>query len=109
MLRASAGASRGALLINSTFLASATSLGSILALLSALWRAQRPSLGTVWGSLVALGASLWLSKAPWGPLGATLEARSGVSRNALGRSWLLLSVQEAVWSQIILTFSRFTR
>ena len=104
MLRASAGASRGALLINLTFLASAMSLGSILALMSALWRAQQPTLGTVWGSLVALGTFLWLSKAPWGPLGATLEARSGVSRNALGRSWLLLSVQEAVWSQFMCTF-----
>ena len=82
--------------MNLASLASATSLGSIFALLNALWRAQRHSLGTVWGSLVPLWASLWLSKALLGPLGATLEARSGVSWNALGRSWLLPRVQEAV-------------
>jgi hypothetical protein len=95
VLRASAGAGRGALLTKLTFFASVSSLGSILPVTSPLWGAHWPSLGALWGSLRTPGAPLGVSRAPSGALGVSLAARQGVSWGALGRSWALLG---ALWA-----------
>ena len=86
VLRASAGAGRGALLTKSTFSASATGSESILSLprrsLGALW----PSLSALWGEIVASEAPLRVPRAPSEAFGASLEALLGVSWTALGPS-----------------------
>ena len=90
MLRASAGAGRGALLTKLTFIASVTALGSILAVLKrnlALLGRCLGSLGRSWGDLGsphdALGVFWGIS---WSALGCLL----GRSWASLGRSWAFL-------------------
>ena len=79
VVRASAGAVRGALSTKLNFFASANALESILPLPRPLWGALWRFLGALWGAWVALGAPLV------GPMGA-LGASWGVSWNGLGRS-----------------------
>ena len=82
MLRASAGASRGALLLKSTFFTSVTDFFSILPLPRPPRSALGLPLGALWGLLVALGTPLGLPKgaleSPWGPF-----------EGFLGSFWLL--------------------
>ena len=73
MLRASAGASRGARLLKSTFFASVTDFFSILPLPRPPRSVLGLPLGAQWGLLVALGTALGLPKgavgSPWGLFG----------------------------------------
>ena len=67
MLRASAGPSRGALLLKSTFFASVTDFFSILPLPRSPRSALGLSLGSLWAPLGALGVPLGLPKGALGP------------------------------------------
>ena len=68
MLRASAVASRGALLLKSTFFASVTDFFSISPVPRPPRSALGLSLGALWGLLVALGTPLGLLGVPLGVL-----------------------------------------
>ena len=71
MLRTSAGPSRGALLLKSTFFVSVTDFFSILPLPRPPRSALGLPLGALWGLLVALGTPLGLPKGALGsPKGA---------------------------------------
>ena len=81
MLRASAGASRGALLLKFTFFASVTDFSSILLLPRPPMSALGLLLGALWAPLDALGTSLGVPK-------DALEPSWGPFWVALGGSWV---------------------
>ena len=87
MSGASAGASREALSSNLAFFIFASASGLILRLPDHLLEALWPSLGALWGPLVAPGAPLWGPRALSGPLRAPLWALLGALWGALGRPW----------------------
>ena len=83
----SAGAGRGALLSKFTFFGFASASGSILRLPDPLLEPLRPSLGALWGNLIAPWAPLWGPRAPSVPLRALLWTLLGALLGALGRPW----------------------
>ena len=88
MLRASAGAGRGALLTKLAFFASATDFLSIWSLLATLRGPLWPSLGAPLGILVAPGVGLGIPKGAlggaFGRLRALLARRFGTLQRSSG-------------------------